>query len=344
MEEALHYKEIKDTLVLKHTIHGKAEDLPPLFNRLLEAAGDAADGDPVVVQHWPLTDEAGRTMDVCLPISRHVDSGEFEVTTLEGGTAAVTVHRGPYDKITETYQKIFPAIYQHGHPVAENGRETYPCLDLENPENTVVEIQAMLVGWETKFEHNLERVLGADVKDQVMTNLEGVEYETEQKKRASMIKDALHTLDEVSTEEQKFEVLSRCGHVFPVELIEKMRNLYRETKSIDTVIQAMNEGHFFYPKFRREGRIVYDRKSPARKEAYEKAQTREEKLRAICFCPLLKDVWDEMPETFCYCSAGWARQVMEGIIEEPVKVDVVRALTKGDEYCEFAVHLPDSVQ
>jgi len=54
-------------------------------------------------------------------------------------------------------------------------------------------------------------------------------------------------------------------------------------------------------------------------------------------------MWDEMPETFCYCSAGWPRRLFEGILEMPLKIEVVKALTKGDDYCEFAIHLPEGV-
>jgi predicted hydrocarbon binding protein len=234
-------------------------------------------------------------------------------------------------------------VYKHGHPIQENAREVFPNLDLENPENTVVEIQGMTVGWESKFDKNLERVLGKQKKEQILEGFDKIRVDTPQDERSGIIADALRKLDDVATEDEKYEVLSWCGHEFPAELIEDMRDLYRETKSIDTVIQAMKDGHAFYPKLRREGNIIYDRKGAARAKALEKAETRRDKMRATCFCPLLKDVWDEMPGTFCYCAAGWPRRLIEGIIEQPVKVEVVSALTKGDEYCEFAIHLPEGV-
>jgi effector-binding domain-containing protein/predicted hydrocarbon binding protein len=341
---AVTYRRINDTLALTHRVHGKAEDLPEVFDKLRQVAGDAAAGSPFVVLHFPLTDEKGMTMDVCLPLSQIINNSDFKIVTLEGGIAATTLHEGSYGTIMDSYRKLIPEVYKHGHPIQENGREEFRHLDFENPENTVVEIQAMIIGWENKVENHIERVLGKEKKDYVLSGFRDLVLETEQPKRASIIKDALEKLDEIATEEQKYEALSRCGHEFPAELIEEMRNLYRETKSIDTVIQAMNDGHHFFPKPRREGRIIYNRKGPARREAFEKAQTRLEKQRAICFCPLLKDVWDEMSGTFCYCAAGWPRRLFEGILETPLKIDVEKALTKGDDYCEFAIHLPDGVQ
>jgi effector-binding domain-containing protein/predicted hydrocarbon binding protein len=342
-EVGVEYKIIEDTLVLTRRIHGKVEDLPSAFTELKKAAGKATAGIPFVVQHWPLTDEKGRTMDVCIPLSRPVEGGAFEVITLEGGIAATAIHNGPYEEITNTYRELIPEVYRHGHPIQENGREAFPNLDIENPENTVVEVQSMIIGWEGKLEQNLERVLGKKKKDYVTSGFDELALDTEQSKRASIIMEAMNKLDEIATEGQKFEALSRCGHQFPAELITEMRDLYRETKSIDTVIQAMKEGHSFFPKLRREGNIIHDRKGPARKDAFEKAKTREEKMKAICFCPLLTDVWDEMPGTFCYCAAGWPRRLFEGILDTPVEVEVVRALTKGDDYCEFAIHLPEGV-
>jgi hypothetical protein len=51
-----------------------------------------------------------------------------------------------------------------------------------------------------------------------------------------------------------------------------------------------------------------------------------------------KDV-DISPE-FCYCGAGWYRQFWESVFQEPVKVDVVETVMKGDSRCMFAVHIP----
>ena len=337
---AITYKKIDDKLVLMHRIHGKVNDLPEVLRNLKESAGHAVNGDPVVVHHYPLTNEKGRTMDVCLPISKRIENNEFQIYVLEGGLAATAVHIGPYEKITETYRPLITEVYEHGHPIQENGREVFVNLDFKNPENTVVEIVAMLIDFEGKLDENLRRVIGSEKTDYVLCGFAELRPNLDQEERSKLIRDALLRLDEIATEQQKFEALSRCGHQFPAELIQVMRELYQETKSIDSVIQAMSEGHHFYPKLRREGNIIYDRKGPARKEAFEKATTKQERNRAICFCPLLKDVWEEMPETFCYCAAGWPRRLFEGILGTSVKVDVVKSLTNGDDYCEFAIRLP----
>jgi len=150
--------------VLTHRIHGKAEGLPEVFTRLKQVAGDAAAGIPVVVLHHPLTDEKGITMDVCLPLTKLVDCSDFEMMTLEGGIAAIALHKGPYEERMNAYRELIPNVYKHGHPIQENGREAFPNLDLENPENTVVELQVMIIDWDNRLDQHLERVLGAEKK------------------------------------------------------------------------------------------------------------------------------------------------------------------------------------
>jgi predicted hydrocarbon binding protein len=278
-------------------------------------------------------------------LSKEVASDEFEIVTIEGGVAATALHKGSYDTILNTYREMIPAVYKHGHPIQENGREAFPNLDFENPENTVVEIQYPIVGWEFKLDEHLERVLGTEKKNYVLRGFDELSLDTEQPKRSKIIKEALLKLDEIATEDQKYEALSLCGHQFPQELIDQMRDLYIKTKNLDTVIQAMHDGHPFYPKMLRgEGNVIYNKTGPANKAALEKAKTREERMKATCFCPLLKDVWDEMPGSFCYCAAGWPRRLFEGILEQPVRVEVTKALTKGDDFCEFAIYLPDGVE
>jgi len=90
-------------------------------------------------------------------------------------------------------------------------------------------------------------------------------------------------------------------------------------------------------------RIVKDLRScckPYNPAAFVKATTRKEKMQAYCFCPMIKYNLDEVSGTFCYCGSGWARRLWEGILDEPVKVEIVKSLTRDDDECTFAVHIP----
>jgi predicted hydrocarbon binding protein len=50
-----------------------------------------------------------------------------------------------------------------------------------------------------------------------------------------------------------------------------------------------------------------------------------------------------MSITFCFCGAGWFRQQWEGAIGKPVRIEVVKSVLKGDDVCQFAIHLPEDL-
>jgi len=50
-----------------------------------------------------------------------------------------------------------------------------------------------------------------------------------------------------------------------------------------------------------------------------------------------------MPVDFCNCGSGWFRQQWEGATGRPVRVDVLQSVLRGDEKCEFAIHLAEDL-
>ena len=343
-EKKVEYKEIEEVQVALTRIHGNIEDLPKVFNRLKDVVGKSATGNFIVVHHWGVSDDKGHDMDVCLPSSKVVDFDRISTVLLPSREAMTMTHRGSYSDVGKTYQKVFSHTYERGHPVAESTREVFMNLDLDNPKKTVVEVQAVLHDWTERLSNSLERVLGKDLRDSIMEPMKSLDFDTLVGERHEALCQSLQRLENSTIEEQQFEILSHCAHVFPVELIPPMRELYKKTKNIDAVIDALKETGGYYPKLlRREGNIIYSEKGPANQTAYKEAKTPEEKRKAYCFCPLIRNALDETPEVFCNCAAGWPKQLWEGIFEKPVSVDIVRSLTKGDDACEFAIHLPDSV-
>ena len=105
----------------------------------------------------------------------------------------------------------------------------------------------------------------------------------------------------------------------------------------------MYEDPAWYEDPIRKGNIIYVEKVPYNQKGYQEAKTEAEKKRNYCHCPLVRKYLDEIPSTFCYCGSGWYRQQWEGILQKPVKIEMVKSLLKGDDTCEFAIHLPKGV-
>ncbi|MFW9870375.1 MAG: GyrI-like domain-containing protein, partial [Candidatus Thorarchaeota archaeon] len=213
MNDEITYKELEETLVIYKRIHGKAKDLPPIFESLSKAAGNKANGVPIVIHHWPLRDDNGYDMDVCIPVDGEIKTSEFSTKTLKGGHAASLIYKGAYEKIGETYSRMVTDFYSHGLPIAESGRMEYPNLDLEDPEKNIIEVQIVLHDWENRLSENVRRVLGPDVEKQVMTSLREIPLTAPHKDRTNAIIAVLEKLEKVADESQRYEILSRCAHV-----------------------------------------------------------------------------------------------------------------------------------
>ena len=63
-----------------------------------------------------------------------------------------------------------------------------------------------------------------------------------------------------------------------------------------------------------------------------------------CHCPLvrasLRHGKSKVPATFCYCSAGFEKVKFDAVFGEPVEVELLETLLKGDMRCRFAIKIP----
>jgi hypothetical protein len=65
-----------------------------------------------------------------------------------------------------------------------------------------------------------------------------------------------------------------------------------------------------------------------------------------CHCQLartaIRDGKPKISPTFCYCSAGFEKLHFDVIFNEPVEVELLETLLKGDSRCRFAIKIPKS--
>jgi effector-binding domain-containing protein len=343
-EEKVVYRVLDEIMVAQTRIHGKVTNLSETFERLSKLTEGHKTGSPIVVHHWGVSDADGHDMDVCIPITKEVQGDGIVTTTLPPAEAMTTTYRGPYSEIGTTYAQVSRHTYARGHPIAESTREVFHNLDPDHPEDTVIEIQVVLHDWTDRFSSKLESVLGLEAKEEILAPLSSLDIDSPAAVRQKALCKSLSILEKKADDEQQFEVLSHCAHIFPIELIPPMRELFNSTGSVDAVIEAMKSKGGYYPKLlKREGSILFSEKGPANPSAYKEAKTDVEKRRAYCFCPLIRDCLDETPSIFCNCAAGWPKQLWEGILERPLKIEIVQSLTKGDDTCKFAIHLPEEI-
>lgn len=56
-----------------------------------------------------------------------------------------------------------------------------------------------------------------------------------------------------------------------------------------------------------------------------------------CFCELVAEGPDRLPDAYCHCSVGWVLEVFETVAAKPVKVELVQSVKRGAASCRFLV-------
>ncbi|MHA2020201.1 MAG: GyrI-like domain-containing protein [Candidatus Thorarchaeota archaeon] len=343
-EHKFEYKRLDDMLIASiRAPLFKRDELKERFERLKGACGEKISGPGMIVYHWDTDVKEGLDIEAAYPVTEHVESEGITSRTLEGFDAFTTVHKGPYDQISTAFRKLHEYRASRGLAAELNPREVYLTGPFEeNPEDNVTELQTTIHPWERRFKARVKEVLGEDRGSKVLQGAEKINPFSPASERSGWVMKAIERLDELADEDQKCAVISKCAHDRPLEDIQRFKEIFQESQDIDKVLEVYGEDLPWLEKPYREGRILYTSKPPANREAYDKAVTQEELIKAACFCPIVKAALEKMPRTFCYCGAGWAEQLWSEVVGLSVKVDIVETVVDGGRMCKFAVHLPES--
>lgn len=337
------YKKIDDLLI--------ASIRAPLFNRdelkmrfetLKETCGNRISGPAMTIYHWDTDVKEGLDVEAAYPVTEPVENDEVHSKVLEGFDAFTTVHRGPYSQLGSVFSELHTYRASRGLAAELNPREVYLSGPFEmNPEDNVTELQTTIHPWESRFKQRLREVLGEDKSSVVLQGSERITPFSSAEERSDWVVSAIERLDSIADEEQKCQIIAKCAHDRPKEDTNRFKAIFQKTQDIDEVLRAYSEDHAWVEKPYREDKILYTSKPPYDPEAYAEAKTQSEIIKAYCFCPIVKAALEKMPRTFCYCGAGWAEQLWNEVVGEPLKVDIVSTVVDGDKMCKFAVHLPD---
>jgi effector-binding domain-containing protein len=290
----------------------------------------------------------GLDAEIGFPVSETVDTGEIKTRNFPAMEVLSIVHRGSLEDLGQSYSKLFGHASGHGIISDEFCREIHNNSIAEEG----IEIQFVIHKWCDLFSVNLEQTLGKDGQNQVMSDSQELTIETTGEERFRWVKGAIERLENLVDEEDRYDILSKCAHVFPGKQIKKLSEIFEETKTrtgdglaaVDAVIDFMGEDPGWGERPRREGLTLFSSKKPRDPVGHAKAGSVLDKKKAYCFCPLVREYLEGgMPVSFCYCGAGWYRQQWEGATGKPVKIEITRSLLKGDDLCEFAIHLADDL-
>ena len=349
---SIKYKQYPPTLAatMRRVVQKRAEIKTALDILALEIPADKVAGPPFCIFNFITSVKEGYDVTLGFPITHVIETGNLKPQLLPEMEVLSIIHRDSLEKLDETVGAVFAYAKQYALISDEFYREVY--LGEADPDGPGTEVHFIVHNWNHKLTAGLERVLGPEACETIMQGSEKLEIESGVDDRFEWVKGMLERLGEVADEHQKSDIVSGCAHVFPQSQIDKLTVVFREAKfrtgdplqAVDAVITFMEEDPGWAGGGVRNGHTVYTGKKPRDPKAYAEAKTDLERRQAYCFCPLVRTKMDQnMPVDFCYCGSGWFRQQWEGATGKPVTIEIVKSVLRGDEKCEFAIHLPEDL-
>ena len=220
--------------------------------------------------------------------------------------------------------------------------------------------------WLAKFSSCLDAHVDKEKKKNIMDGSEGLSDNADRQKVIDWSRQAMEKLNMLVDEGIRIQIMTGCACQYPKSDLQVIRQKYEETKSIDLAHKMLHEKFLSFLKHGLEldngmielilsqgmglaghkaGNAIVAIKIP--KSGYILEYFGEEdpvKKRGIyCHCPRIRDalnVGADISHTYCYCGAGYYKGIWEEILQEPVKVEVLESLLRGDDVCKIAIHLP----
>jgi hypothetical protein len=224
--------------------------------------------------------------------------------------------------------------------------------------------------WRRKFSRNLKTRAGTEARDQVLRGITDPDQPDAELNVLNWTREVLLQMEATLDNQCCREVMTDCACHYPAEQLEPLKTLYECTGDLAGVHQALQDQ---FESFLREtldldedmiaevvslgwgaaGILEQERivatKIP--KSAYLKQYLQESdpyvRRSIYCHCPRVRDAvgrGDELPEIYCYCGAGFYKNIWETILQEEMKVEVLESVLTGGDVCRVAVNLPAGIQ
>lgn len=58
-----------------------------------------------------------------------------------------------------------------------------------------------------------------------------------------------------------------------------------------------------------------------------------------CYCHHLRNLYGDIPKSYCYCSEGWVKKLFETALEKDVNVEIEKSVRWNDEKCQIRIDI-----
>lgn len=138
-------KVVPDMLIAGYRMKGKYSEIGKGFGILGKHAGRYLKGPASCLYYDGEYKEEDADFEPFFEVSQDVDKEGINCRVLKGGRMVTILHKGPYEKLSESYKIIMDAIKDEGLEINNPSREVFikgPGMIFRgNPENYLTEIQ-----------------------------------------------------------------------------------------------------------------------------------------------------------------------------------------------------------
>jgi len=222
----------------------------------------------------------------------------------------------------------------------------------------------------------LATVAGEETRRKVFEEFELPPLGSPQNDYPKLTKKIVDRLEAELPRETCREVLTWNYHKVPVETFKEKKERFEKARSIDEFLEDehrmfveeltsyMKRGQIWYeqeitPEVLelvkgnqeiqngvRHGDKIYVSKIPFAPKQYLAEKDPVMKRYYACHCQLVRtaihDGKPKIPPVFCYCSGGYEKLPYDVIFGEPVDIELLESVLKGDMRCRFAITIPKS--
>ena len=223
----------------------------------------------------------------------------------------------------------------------------------------------------------LSEMVGNKERDEIFDGVDGPPLGLPSSEKPRVTKKVMDRMESILDLETCQRVLAEVAHALPKDFRKDEREKYLKAGSLDEYLKQTqmdgigelerhrNDGTLFYNQEisdeviefvksrpdilvgERRGNVIYHTKIPYMAKEYLAATDNRMKRYYACHCAwaresILKGDVDISP-TFCYCSGGFTKQSWEAALGQPLRVEMINSVLKGDLECSFKVYLPEDV-
>jgi len=219
--------------------------------------------------------------------------------------------------------------------------------------------------WLGKLSAALDETSGKEVRRKIMKGSEDLSADTPSEEIIAWSRTAMDRMDTILDENTSKEIMTRCACHYPREQLQDVRQIFEKTCDVEAVLEVLRDR---FTSFLRdvlgvgdemigdildrgwglagilEGSTVIATKIPKSGFLLEYMSEKDpvRKRQLYCHCPRIRDVIESgetISPTYCYCGAGFYKDIWECILSRPVDVEIRKSLLNGDDVCSFAIHL-----